>query len=187
MVSIIKTYNHQGWQDVLITIVLILYGNPDIGAHRRSNLCYLNCLRHLIGSRADFFLRQRPFFFMRVQYIQNYQLISIKSDVNWSVLWEITLCSPRFTFVLQKSCEHHFVFHSCVSLPWARHRGWWLSCAWGRSVQPACACTRSSSGRTYQSGKLTLTIYWGKMLLNCLSGGGGVALWATCLLYPTHW
>ena len=27
-------------------MVLILDGNPEIGAHVRSNLCYLICLRH---------------------------------------------------------------------------------------------------------------------------------------------
>ena len=33
-------------------IVLILYGNSEIGAHVRNNLCYLIRLRHLIRSRA---------------------------------------------------------------------------------------------------------------------------------------
>ena len=34
------------------TMVLMLDGSSEIGKHRRSNLCYLICLRHLIRSRA---------------------------------------------------------------------------------------------------------------------------------------
>ena len=33
-------------------MVLILDGNPEIGVHVRSNLCYFICLRHLLRSRA---------------------------------------------------------------------------------------------------------------------------------------
>ena len=36
----------------LITMVLKLYGNSEIGVHVRSNLCYLIYLRHFIGSRT---------------------------------------------------------------------------------------------------------------------------------------
>ena len=41
-----------------------LDGNPEIGAHVRSNLCYLICLRHLIRSRAvtRYFLSEKTFF-----------------------------------------------------------------------------------------------------------------------------
>ena len=34
------------------SIVLLLDGNRDIGAHLRSNLCYFICLRHFIRSRT---------------------------------------------------------------------------------------------------------------------------------------
>ena len=47
------------------TMVLILDGNLDMGAHVRSNLCYLTWLRHLIKScshKSGFFLPKRPFF-----------------------------------------------------------------------------------------------------------------------------
>ena len=30
------------------SMVLVLYGNPDIGGHVRSNYCCLICLRHLL-------------------------------------------------------------------------------------------------------------------------------------------
>ena len=33
-------------------MVLLLDGNSEIGAHVRSNLCYLICLRHLIKLRS---------------------------------------------------------------------------------------------------------------------------------------
>ena len=36
----------------IVSMVLILDGNSEIGAHVRSNLCYFICLRHLIRSRA---------------------------------------------------------------------------------------------------------------------------------------
>ena len=35
------------------TVVLILYGNSEIGAHVGCNLCYLTCSRHLIRSRTQ--------------------------------------------------------------------------------------------------------------------------------------
>ena len=34
------------------TMVLILYGNSEIGAHVRTNFRYLICLRHMIRSKA---------------------------------------------------------------------------------------------------------------------------------------
>ena len=50
----------------------ILDGNSEIGAHVRSNLCYLICLRRLIRSRAVtnrlFLLRKDLLFFMRSQH-----------------------------------------------------------------------------------------------------------------------
>ena len=41
-------------------MVLIFDGNSEIGAFVRSDLCYMNCLRHLIRSRA---VTSRIFFF----------------------------------------------------------------------------------------------------------------------------
>ena len=38
--------------DFLQAVVLILDGNSEIGAHVKSNLCYLICLRRFIRSRA---------------------------------------------------------------------------------------------------------------------------------------
>ena len=35
-------------------MVLIIYGNSEIGAHVRSNLCYLICLRHSFRHQYDF-------------------------------------------------------------------------------------------------------------------------------------
>ena len=43
----------------------ILYGTLEIGAHVMSNLCYLNCLRHLIRSRS---VTYRIFFFSEKTY-----------------------------------------------------------------------------------------------------------------------
>ena len=37
-----------GYQGTEFIMVLTLDGNSEIGAHVRSNLCYLICLRHLI-------------------------------------------------------------------------------------------------------------------------------------------
>ena len=57
------------FQEILrqkITMVLILGGNSEIGAHSRRSLCYLICLRHLIRSRVTnriFFFR-KDFIFM---------------------------------------------------------------------------------------------------------------------------
>ena len=45
------------------TMVLILDGNSEIGAHVRSNLCYLSCLKHLIRSRIDTNRIFSPIFF----------------------------------------------------------------------------------------------------------------------------
>ena len=62
-------------------MVLILDGKSEIGAHVRSNLCYLSCLRHLIRSRAVinhiFFLRKDLFSFMRAQNVLSYHLIYV--------------------------------------------------------------------------------------------------------------
>ena len=48
-----------------LTMVLILDGNPEIGAHVRSNLCYLICLRHLIkysGHKSDFVFSEKTLY-----------------------------------------------------------------------------------------------------------------------------
>ena len=54
------------WQRIAQPMAIIIDGNSEIGAHARSNLCYLNCLRHLIRLRAIknliFFLQERPIF-----------------------------------------------------------------------------------------------------------------------------
>ena len=48
----------------------MLGGNSEIGAHVRTNICYLICQRHLIRSRAVtnriFFSSKRPIFLQRV-------------------------------------------------------------------------------------------------------------------------
>ena len=51
--------------------VHILDGNSEIGAHARSNLCYLICVRHLNRSRGV----TNPFYFMRAQQVLGYHLI----------------------------------------------------------------------------------------------------------------
>ena len=44
-------------------MVLILYGNLDVGAHIGSNICYLSCLRHLINKiTSRIFYLKRPIF-----------------------------------------------------------------------------------------------------------------------------
>ena len=60
------------------TIVLILDGNSDTGAHVINNLCYFICLRHLIRSSA---VTNRVFFFSEKTYVIHaratcYELIS---------------------------------------------------------------------------------------------------------------
>ena len=56
-------------------MVRIFDGNSEIGAHARSNLCYLICLSHLIRSRVtdhsvhvDFFLTKDLFSFIHAQH-----------------------------------------------------------------------------------------------------------------------
>ena len=53
--------------------------NQEISAYAWSNLCYLTCLRHLIGSRAGtnrtFFLRKDLILFMRAQHVLSYHLV----------------------------------------------------------------------------------------------------------------
>ena len=47
-------------------MALIIHGSSELGAHVRSNLCYLICLGHLIKSRAfknRIFSLKRPIFF----------------------------------------------------------------------------------------------------------------------------
>ena len=60
-------------------MVLIIDGNSEIGTHVRNNLCYLNCLRHLLRWRAVtnriFFLRKDLFSFMHAQHVLSYHLI----------------------------------------------------------------------------------------------------------------
>ena len=59
----------------------IRYGNSEIDAHVRSNLCYLTCSRHLIRSRdqslIDFFLHKCLFSFMRAPYVLSDHLIQV--------------------------------------------------------------------------------------------------------------
>ena len=54
-------------------MVRILDGNSEIGAHVRSNLCFLICLRRFIKSREvtnlNLFFGKGPVSFMRAQYI----------------------------------------------------------------------------------------------------------------------
>ena len=47
-----KLLQRNHWIVTIISVVFILDGNLEIGAHVRSNLCYLTCLRHLIRSKA---------------------------------------------------------------------------------------------------------------------------------------
>ena len=49
---------------IIKTVVLILDGNSENGAHVRNNLCYLICLRYLIRSRAvtNLVFPKRPIF-----------------------------------------------------------------------------------------------------------------------------
>ena len=58
-------------------------GTPEIGSHKRSHLCYLICLRHLIKSiwltNRLFFLRKDLFFFICEQHVLLYHLISSQS------------------------------------------------------------------------------------------------------------
>ena len=52
----IVTYNIKGVKTIK---VLILHGISEIGAHVKSNICYLICSRHLIRMRS---IRNRIFF-----------------------------------------------------------------------------------------------------------------------------
>ena len=55
-------------------MVLILDGHSELGAHVRSNLSYLPCLRHWIMS--DFFsLQKDQISFMHAQHVLSYHLI----------------------------------------------------------------------------------------------------------------
>ena len=63
---------------VMMIIALLLDGNSEIGAHVKSNLCYLICSRHLICSRADtkrIFIRKPLLSFVRTQHVLSYHLI----------------------------------------------------------------------------------------------------------------
>ena len=57
-------------------MVLELDGHLEIGAHVRSNLCYVACLSHLIRSQAVpnpfFSLRKDPFSILRAQHFLSY-------------------------------------------------------------------------------------------------------------------
>ena len=54
-------------------------GHSEIGAHVRSNLCYLTCIRLLISSQSshnwNIFIRKDLFFFMRAQDVISYHLM----------------------------------------------------------------------------------------------------------------
>ena len=58
-------------------MVLILDGNSEMGAHVRSNLCYLISFRHLIRLREYVFIRKGFFLFIRAQYVLSSHLISV--------------------------------------------------------------------------------------------------------------
>ena len=58
----------------IFAMVHRLDGNSEIGAHGRSNFCYLICLKHLIRSRAGINLIF-PFSFIRAQHVLRYYLI----------------------------------------------------------------------------------------------------------------
>ena len=75
-------------------MVLIIDGNSEKGAHVRSNLSYLICLRHLNRPRAVtnriFSLRKDIFSFMRAQLVLSYHLLKKP----WSALfifWKVFL------------------------------------------------------------------------------------------------
>ena len=57
------------------SMVLKLDGNSEIGAHVRSNFCYLIRLMHLTRSRIGFFSPNLPIFLMRALHILSYHLI----------------------------------------------------------------------------------------------------------------
>ena len=62
---------------VILAMVLIIDGSAEIGAHVRSNIFNLICLRHLIRSRAIInciFLLEDLFSFKRAQHILSYDL-----------------------------------------------------------------------------------------------------------------
>ena len=57
---------------------MVLDGNSEIGAHVRSNLCYLICLRNLLDkekSQIRFFVGKDLFSFMHAQHVMSYHLI----------------------------------------------------------------------------------------------------------------
>ena len=62
--KLINIYNHK-WIKIW-AMVLILEGDSEIGAHVKSNLCYLICLRYSIRSRAVYRI---TFSFMRAQHV----------------------------------------------------------------------------------------------------------------------
>ena len=61
------------------SMVLLLYGNLEIGAHVTSNPSYLICLRYLIRSRIVtiglLFIRKDLFSFMHAQHVLSYHVI----------------------------------------------------------------------------------------------------------------
>ena len=97
-------------------MVLILDGNSEIGAHVRSNLCYLICLGHWIRSRVvinrDFFYEKNPILFMHAQFILSYHLIypyHAHDDLGWkfgkSLSLNLGLVSVWFQGELKQSSQ----------------------------------------------------------------------------------
>ena len=71
-------------------MVHILGGKSEIGAHVKSNLCYLVCLRHLNRLRAVttrlFFSEKTYIFFMHAQYVLSYHIIYVQGSALVSYL-----------------------------------------------------------------------------------------------------
>ena len=76
---ILSLLKFDAFRQLLITMVLLLYGNSETGAHIRINFCHLICLRHLnrtsANHKSDFFLRKDLFSFMCAQHVLSYHLI----------------------------------------------------------------------------------------------------------------
>ena len=60
-------------------MLLTLYGNSEIGAHSRSNLCHSICLKHFMRPRSDFLS------FTHAQLSLSYQLVKVPWFVKGSI------------------------------------------------------------------------------------------------------
>ena len=99
-------------------MVPLLDGNSEIGAQVRSNICYLNCIKHLIRSRAVTNRTPTPrkdqFSFMHAQHVLRYHIIWVPWFTRGYVilpalsLWNLLICLIKVC----KLSTNYFLFEA---------------------------------------------------------------------------